>query len=345
MAALSFADRLLQWFDENRRAMPWRDEPTPYRVWISEIMLQQTRVTTATPYFLRFVEKVPDVYALAVLPEEDLLVLWQGLGYYSRALNLKKAAIQVVAEHDGVLPGTKEELLTLPGIGDYTAGAIASIAFGETVTAIDGNVLRVFARVLNRTDDIKKEKTKKVFAPEVEKRLSNDRPGDFNQALMELGALICVPKNPKCEECPVCEHCEAYQAGVQNELPVRIDKTKTRRVQMTAFLLRDGEEVAIRKREDAGLLKKMWEFFHVQGHLAVKEAKGALRESGYEVISIKAGPRHTHVFSHVEWEMISYIANVQKIDDSLTWVAAEELADYAIPSAFSFLVERLADES
>lgn len=336
-----FADRLLHWFDAKRRSMPWRDDPSPYRVMVSEIMLQQTRVTTVIPYFERFVEELPNLQALAEVPDERLLVLWQGLGYYSRALNLKKAAGKVLEEHGGTIPDTKAVLVTLPGIGDYTAGAIASIAFGEKVTAIDGNVLRVFSRILNRSDDIALPRTKKEFEPQVLERTSEDRPGDFNQALMELGALVCLPKNPKCEHCPMTVECLAYAHGTQSALPVK-GKAKGRTIEpMTVFLLKDAAQYGIRQRDAKGLLKKMWEFKNTEGHLSEAQAEDYLETLGYEVEHIEKGPSHTHIFSHKEWQMISYKVKVSQTQETLLWVAKEELAEYAIPSAFSFLLEEV----
>lgn len=335
---MSFSGHLLDWFDSHRRYMPWRKYPTPYRVLVSEIMLQQTRVTTVLPYFDRFMQELPDIGSLANVPEEKLLVLWQGLGYYSRALNLKKAAMQIVDIFEGEVPGTKEELQTLAGIGDYTAGAVASIAFGKKVTAVDGNVLRVFSRILNSPEDIRSVKTKRRIDGEVFDRMPDDRPGDFNQALMELGALICLPKNPKCEICPVKNFCEAEAEGTQSELPVKGASRPRSIVPMTVLVLMDGGQYALRKRGSTGLLKRMWEFANEPGHLSEAEVRELLINKGYVVESIRKGPSRVHVFSHVEWDMISFFCEVEKSDDSLTWIAAEEISDYAIPSAFIFLL-------
>ncbi len=211
---------LLDWFSLAQRTLPWRSEPTPYRVWVSEIMLQQTRVEAVKPYFARFMEKLPDVEALANVPEEELLSLWEGLGYYNRARNLQKAAQTVMTEYDGKLPHTKEELLKLSGIGEYTAAAIASIAFGEAVPAVDGNVLRVLARLFGIDANIRAEKNKKAFTALDAALLPKKHAGDFNQAMMELGATVCLPNGePHCEYCPFAGDCVAYREGKIDFLP------------------------------------------------------------------------------------------------------------------------------
>lgn len=318
--------------------MPWREEPSPYRVWVSEIMLQQTRVSTVIPYFERFVDRLPDVYALAEADEDTLLLLWQGLGYYSRVMNLQKAARIIVEEYSGVIPSTSEALLKLPGIGPYTAGAVASIAFGEQAPAVDGNVLRVFARILESDEDIQKAKTRKRIAEEVLARMPKERPGDFNQSLMELGALICLPQNPLCGECPVRGYCKARRNGTQRELPVKGKKNPVVQETRTVFLLTTEDTLAIRKRKPTGLLKNMWEFVHTEGHLSEREAVGFLTGQGMVPVSIQEGPVYTHLFSHRAWDMISYVVELEGESPAHTWIVADDLRDYAIPSAFSFLL-------
>ncbi|MDI9502600.1 MAG: A/G-specific adenine glycosylase [Peptoniphilaceae bacterium] len=338
-----FSDALLQWFDANRREMPWREEPSPYRVWVSEIMLQQTRVSAVIPYFMRFIEQLPDVYALAAAKEDTLLLLWQGLGYYSRASNLQKAAAIIVEEHRGVIPSDYETLLTLPGIGPYTAGAVASIAFGEKVAAVDGNVLRVFTRVLEWYEDIQKTQTKRRIKEEAEARMPEDRPGDFNQSLMELGAMICLPQNPLCGKCPVREFCKARRNGTQRELPVKTGKKPVQEEKRTVFLLTAKNTLAIRKREATGLLKNMWEFLHTQGHLKEEEACLWLKNQGMQPVHMEKGPSYTHIFSHRAWNMISYVVEVERKEEENVWIVADELRNYAIPSAFSFLLRAYWD--
>ena len=218
----ALAEKLLPWFEVNRRVLPFRQDPTPYHIWISEIMLQQTRMTAAVPYYQRFVAELPDPAALAACDPDRLRKLWQGLGYYSRAANLQKAAKILCEQYGGALPASFDELRALPGIGDYTAGAIASIGFGLPVPAVDGNVLRVFARLYNDDSDVTLPETKRLFTARVVQQLPADRPGDFNQALMELGALVCLPNGaPQCDSCPVASLCLGMAAGRAEQLPVK----------------------------------------------------------------------------------------------------------------------------
>lgn len=339
MAAVTLSDALLHWFDANRREMPWREEPSPYRVWVSEIMLQQTRVSTVIPYFERFVQHLPDIEALASADEDTLLLLWQGLGYYSRVLNLKKAAQMIVDEYDGQLPESQDELMKLPGIGPYTAGAISSIAFGRQAAAVDGNVLRVFARVLECDEDIQKTGIRKRITEEVLSRMPDDRPGDYNQSLMELGAMICLPLNPLCGECPIRAFCLARRNGTQRALPVKAKKAPVTKEKRTVFLMVSDERLAIRKRKSTGLLKNMWEFEHTEGHLTKAAARDYLEKRGLSVQKIQSGPAYTHLFSHRSWDMISYVVEVAAADETGTWIVADELRNYAIPSAFSFILQ------
>lgn len=335
---MSFSKQLLQWFDKNRREMPWRELPTPYRVWVSEIMLQQTRVATVIPYFERFMQHLPDVEALSQADEDTLLLLWQGLGYYSRVMNLRKAARMIMDEYRGEIPSSREELLLLPGIGPYTAGAVASIAFGEKAAAVDGNVLRVYTRILDCHEDIQKEKTKRLVAARATEDMPDDRPGDFNQSLMELGAMICLPQNPLCGECPVRPFCLARKNGTEALLPVKAKKKPTVIEKKTVFLLLAEETLALRQRPPEGLLKNMWEFVHTEGHLDAAQAGAFLRKRGVQVQKITPGPAYTHLFSHRSWDMISYVVTVDEEDEESRWIVAEDLKEYAIPSAFSFLL-------
>ena len=329
---------LLDWYETVRRPLPWRTDASPYHPWISEIMLQQTRIEAVIPYYRRFLDELPEIADLAAVSDDRLMKLWEGLGYYSRARNLKKAAQVLMAEYGGSLPRTADELRKLPGIGDYTAGAIASVAFGEPEPAVDGNVLRVFSRITASEEDIALEKTKKA----VRERLRNIYPtgrdaGRLTEALMELGQTICLPNGePKCEHCPLKEHCLAHRTGTTDDYPVKSGK-KTRRIEpRTVLLLRCGNRYAIRKRPSGGLLTGMWEFPNTDGHLSGKDA---VENCGYswEITDIRPIGTAKHIFSHVEWHMIGYEVTVAAEDDTLIWADAETIREtYAIPSAFRY---------
>ncbi len=330
---------LLQWYGTHKRALPWRETTEPYRVWVSEIMLQQTRVEAVKPYFTRFMEVLPNTAALAAAPEEQLLKLWEGLGYYSRARNLQKAAKVIETEYKGIMPNTHDALLRLPGIGAYTAGAIASISFGVPVAAVDGNVMRVISRLLASTEDIGLPQTKKYITELVNRTIPSNHPGDFNQALMELGATVCVPNGiPDCHACPVRPFCRAYRQNLTEELPVKSRK-KTRTIERyTIFLFVHDRTVAIRQRIKSGLLAGLWEFPSVPGHMILKEALEQTAAWGLSVCSAKSAGPFKHIFTHKEWHMEGYLIEVaDKIDtQQFVWATKEELIrQYAIPSAFS----------
>lgn len=341
---------LQAWFEINQRDLRWRKEPKAYYVWISEIMLQQTRVEAVKRYFDRFIEELPDVSALAECEEDRLLKLWEGLGYYNRARNLKKAATQIVEDYGGVIPDTYEELLKLKGIGSYTAGAIASIAYQKPVCAVDGNVLRVLARVSGDDSDIAKQSVK----ADVERQLNrlietysgeeNNgilKPRIFNQALMELGALVCVPNGaPLCEECPWKDFCVARGTEKTKELPVKT-KAKQRRVEeKTVLILRMEHKVAIHKRKAKGLLHGLYELPNLDGFLTSEEVLEYLKEQGFFSLRIQPLGEAKHIFSHVEWHMKGYQIRVEEGlepqgETELLFVDIEEIESrYAIPSAF-----------
>ena len=270
---------LLEWFYKNRRSLPFREDPTPYHVWLSEVMLQQTRVSAVLPYYYRFLEALPDIPALAVCEEEKLHKLWEGLGYYSRARNLQKAARILTEQYGGRFPETYRELTALPGIGDYTAGAILSIAFGQAVPAVDGNVLRLAARITGSRLDVLDAKNRKIFRSWMAAAMSQERPGAYNQALMDLGATVCLPSGaPLCGDCPAGDFCIARQEGCQARLPVRSPKREKRTEHLTVFLLRRGTAAALRQRPDTGLLAGLWEYPHVPGALTEAEAARQIRE-------------------------------------------------------------------
>ncbi|MCD7736145.1 MAG: A/G-specific adenine glycosylase [Lachnospiraceae bacterium] len=303
---------LIKWFDKNARVLPWREHPLPYYVWVSEIMLQQTRVEAVKPYFARFTEALPNVRALADCPEDQLLKLWEGLGYYNRVRNMQKAARQVVEQYDGCLPGRYEELLRLPGIGSYTAGAIASIACGEAVPAVDGNVLRVLGRITENDGDISKQAVKKSVEEALLAVMPQDRPGSFNQALMELGAMVCVPNGfPSCDLCPVGHLCRANLDGRQTEFPVKAPKKPRRIEERTVLVIRDSSRAALRRRPERGLLAGLYELPNWEGHLTQQEALDRAEESGFSPVRIQPLSAARHIFSHVEWDMIGYLIFVE----------------------------------
>lgn len=327
---------IIGWYRKNRRSVPWRDDPTPYGIWISEIMLQQTRISAVIPYYLRFMSELPDVASLAAVSDERLMKLWEGLGYYSRARNLKKAAITICEKHGGTLPASYEELRALPGIGDYTAGAIASIAFGLPSPAVDGNVLRVIMRYLGEYDDIAKASTKS----EITRLLASIYPtgkdaSDLTEGIMELGEAVCLPNGaPLCDACPIKDACRARIDALTDELPIKAQK-KARTVEKKAvLLLRCKDKFAIRKRPDTGLLAGLWEFPTISLGEDFSLAE-ALSELGITATDATAATNAIHVFSHVEWHMIGFDIACAEEASAFTWITRDELIDtYALPSAF-----------
>lgn len=335
---------LLDWYDLNARVLPWRENPNPYYVWISEIMLQQTRVEAVKFYYERFLSELPTIQTLAEVEEEKLMKLWEGLGYYNRARNLKKAATLILKEYKGVMPGDYEKLLLLPGIGSYTAGAIASIAFAIPRPAVDGNVLRVMKRISGSFDDITKDRVKKELENDLLEIIPKDRPGDFNQAIMELGACICIPNGkPYCDECPISHLCKAYQNGTIGQIPVKTPKKPRTSCNKTIILMEYHGKYLIRQREGKGLLAGLWEFPNIEGHYSLSEFREEMVRLGCEWEEIRCLEEGKHIFSHVEWRMIGYYMKLcQSLHvstfgekDSYLWVNKEDLKEiYAIPAAF-----------
>jgi A/G-specific adenine glycosylase len=335
---------LQEWFAGNARILPWRENPLPYYVWVSEIMLQQTRVEAVKPYFETFIKELPDVEALAECPEDKLLKLWEGLGYYNRVRNLNAAAKQIMADCDGVIPDDYEKLLTLKGIGHYTAGAIASIAYGKAIPAVDGNVLRVISRVCADDSDIMKQSVRTHMEERLRGLMERDArliPSVFNQALMELGAVICVPNGePHCFRCPWNALCEARKTGRIAELPVK-KKAKERRIEeRTVLVIRDGERVALGKRPPKGLLAGLYELPNVAGHMDADQTLAFLKTRGYQPIRIQPLAPAKHIFSHVEWHMIGYMVQVSELDlpseEGWLMIDVQDVIDhYAIPTAFA----------
>ena len=324
---------LLGWYQTHARDLPWRREVTPYRVWVSEIMLQQTRVAAVVGYFTRFLEAFPTVQALAEAPEDQLMKLWQGLGYYSRARNLQKAARQIVDQFGGAFPSTYQDLRSLAGVGEYTAAAIASIAFGQPVPAVDGNLLRVAARVMGDDTDITTTQGKRHFTQALQGVIPTDFPGKFNQAMMDLGAMVCLPNGaPLCEECPAQDFCVAQREGTAQTLPVRPAKKPRRVEEREVFLLFHQGKVALRRRPAKGLLAGLWEY---PNELA--PAQDALAAWGLAGEPAFAGTG-THIFTHVEWRMTALRCALEEdtLPPGWVWAGRGELAEtYAIPSAFA----------
>lgn len=337
---------LVQWYRENKRDLPWRENPEAYRVWISEIMLQQTRVEAVKGYYDRFLKTLPDVQSLAEAEEDQLLKLWEGLGYYNRVRNMQKAARQIMVDYHGVFPSDYEEIRSLTGIGSYTAGAISSFAFGKPEPAVDGNVLRVLTRILADHSDIMKQSTKTKMEKALRKVIPEGSPSDFNQGLIELGAIVCVPNGePKCQECPVAHLCRAREEGRISEFPVK-KKAKARRIEdKTILVFRDDEEIAIGKRDKKGLLAGLYELPNVPGHLSRKEVENYCKEIGLLPIRIKKLPAAKHIFSHVEWHMIGYDIKVDELEKTnkkeFLFIHPGEIEKtYPIPAAFEMYMPK-----
>ena len=337
------SEPLLDWYERCKRALPWRESPSPYHVWLSEIMLQQTRVEAVREYYRRFLEALPDISALAAAEEDLLLKLWEGLGYYNRVRNLQKAAVRIMEEYDGEMPSRYDELLTLPGIGDYTAGAIASIAFGRKTAAVDGNVLRVTARILADETDIGSPALKKSRKAELESIMPADRPGAFNQALMDLGAMICVPNGaPHCKDCPLVAHCLACHRKLTDRLPQKASAKERALQDRTVFVIRCRDRILIHKRPARGLLAGLYELPSADGHLTKKQALDHAASLGFIPLHIEALPASRHIFSHLEWRMKAYLIRADELaspdapgQDYRLETPRTIARDISIPSAFS----------
>ena len=339
---------LLEWFYKNRRSLPFREDPTPYHVWLSEVMLQQTRVSAVLPYYYRFLEALPDIPALAACGEEKLHKLWEGLGYYSRVRNLQKAAKLVCAQYGGQLPADYAALRALPGIGEYTAGAIASISFGLPVPAVDGNVLRVFSRLYNDPGVITEPTVKKAFTARVMEHQPPEKAGDYNQALMELGALVCVPNGaPLCEKCPLAGLCKARAAGTALELPRKAAPKPRKLEPVTVVLAESPEGFLLQQRPEKGLLAGLWQPVLWEGEvLPEAEILARLRAMGLDTgtAAPEALPAAKHIFSHIEWHMngIRLIVPQQSAPVGCVWASREALQnEYTLPGAFKAYKKRM----
>ena len=339
---------LLTWYRAHRKPLPWRENKDPYRIWLSEIMLQQTRIEAVIPYYHRFLTEAPTVSDLAALDDERLMKLWEGLGYYSRARNLKKAALTVMQEHGGSLPRDFSALRALSGVGDYTAGAIASIAFGLPEPAVDGNVLRVIMRLMGREDDIALAATKKAVTEWLRAIYPNgNEAGELTEGLMELGEHICLPNGaPKCESCPWREICVANKESRQTELPKKSPKKEKRQEALTVLLLIADGKIALAKRPEVGLLAGMWEFPNLTGHRTATEIEAFLHEQGQLPLSVADSISATHIFTHVVWSMKGIRATFSEPFGEFFWVTSEELnQEIALPTAFrAYAKEFLKDK-
>ncbi len=333
-------DPLLSWYSGHARVLPWRESVTPYRVWVSEIMLQQTRVEAVKPYFERFMAALPTIKDLAECREDRLLKLWEGLGYYNRVRNLQSAAREIMEKYGGQLPADYKKLLSLKGIGHYTAGAVSSIAFGIPMPAVDGNVLRVIMRVCADDSDIAKQSVKTEVEHTLQQIMPADRAADFNQALMELGATVCLPNGePKCGECPWHSFCEARKQNLWSQLP-RKTKAGPRRIEKrTVLLIRDGEKIVLHKRPGRGLLAGMYEFPNPEGHMSQEEALQEVRRMHLHPLQISRLTDARHIFSHVEWHMTGYMIRVDSLTREESGMLFVDIGDarasYPIPSAFA----------
>lgn len=336
---------LVNWYRENKRDLPWRHNPDAYRVWVSEIMLQQTRVEAVKGYYDRFLKALPTVKDLAEAEEDKLLKLWEGLGYYNRVRNMQKAAQQIMVDHAGRFPDTYEEILQLKGIGNYTAGAISAFAYGIPKPAVDGNVLRVISRITGSYEDIMKQSVRKKIESALEQVIPADAASDFNQGLIELGAIVCVPNGePKCEKCPVKEYCIAHAKNLTAEIPVK-KKAKARKIEeRTVLIFKDGKQIAIRKRPAKGLLAGLYEFPNLEGKLSMDEVTEYSKKIGLMPVRVQKLPEAKHIFSHIEWHMTGYEVTVDELEKTnekgFLFIHPEQIKkEYSIPSAFEKYTE------
>lgn len=333
---------LLDWYQKYKRDLPWRRTRNPYYIWVSEVMLQQTRVEAVKVYYERFIHRLPTLYDLATISEDELLKLWEGLGYYSRVRNMKSCAQKRIEKGFDNLPNTKEELLALPGIGNYTAGAILSIAFSIPSVAIDGNVYRVLGRYYKIEENIKKSSTYQIYESKMKKILPKENAGDFTQSFMDLGSLVCTPKSPKCEICPLQRNCKAKQKNQVEFYPVKEKKKEKRIEERTVYLYRYGDKIAIQKRKNKGLLASMYEFPNTLETVSAVDIENNLLENEIPFYSVLEIGESKHVFSHIIWYMKGYIIDLKEPIENYIWVTLEELnRKYSLPSAFSYYYQIL----
>jgi len=333
---------LLPWYKQNARRLPWREDTEPYHVWISEIMLQQTRVEAVRSYYLRFLEQLPDIHALAEASESKLFKLWEGLGYYNRARNLQKAARVIETQYNGHFPEEYETIRALPGIGPYTAGAVASICFNLPYAAVDGNVLRIITRMTENDAPINRIQTKNDIALQLEKIYPKDACGQFTQALMELGATVCTPKSPKCTECPANGFCLAYAHKTVQQYPVKEPKKEKRTEERTVFLLQCENQYALTKRAEGGLLSGLWQLPNILGKMEAEQALQTAEAFGVQPIKLYKQLHRDHIFTHIKWQMTCYHILCAEKSSDFIWATAREIqAAYALPTAFRIFFDTL----
>lgn len=332
---------LLEWYDKNARRLPWREDCIPYHIWLSEIMLQQTGVEVVKAYYTRFLQEIPSIEALANADEEKLLKLWEGLGYYSRVRNLQKAAKLIVCQYGGHFPRTYEQILKLPGIGAYTAGAIASICFGQPTPAVDGNVLRVISRIAGIYECVDTSLVKKRITRSLAKIYPQNRNGDFTQSLIELGATVCLPKGmPKCKSCPAQSLCTALQDNTVLNLPIKQIKTPKKVQEITLFVFSCQENIAIHRRKKQGLLAGLWEFPNVNGKLNEQQAIELAEQWETAPVTLIKCTQRVHVFTHIKWYMTCYYIDCAKQPEPFIWANHTSLSQtYALPTAFKMFLD------
>lgn len=348
---INFQNDLIDWFYQNKRKLPWRETTDPYYIWVSEVMLQQTKVDTVIDYYNNFITQYPSIFDLAAANEQEVLKQWEGLGYYSRARNLHEAVKEVVAEYDGIVPNNPTTLGTLKGIGPYTQGAIMSIAFNEPEPAVDGNVMRVLARVLLIYDNVMDQKTRRRFETIVREIISKEDPSAFNQALMELGALICIPRSPRCDQCPIQLHCRAFKQNEEKNVPVRIKKSRRAKKQyITVCLFNDKGHIAIEQRSSKGLLANMWQFPMFEKHELKNRPLVELfaEKYGMEITIEEKIGEVQHVFSHLLWDITVHYGQVKKNTSDtplLRFVMLEQLEQYPISVAHQKIQRILIEDA
>lgn len=349
-----FSSDILHWFHHHQRDLPWRRTQDPYYIWISEVMLQQTQVDTVIPYYHRFITSFPKPVDLAYADEETVLKTWEGLGYYSRARNLQKGVREVVEQYGGKVPDNKKDILSIKGIGPYTAGAVLSIAYHQPEPAVDGNVMRVLSRVLLIDDDIAKARTRRTFENIIYQLIPEGDPSGFNQGLMEIGALVCKPRQPKCDICPISKHCLAYAEGAQAEYPVKKKKAPPRPLTFAVVILHDQDgRILIEKRPDQGLLANLWEFPMISLQPDQENPVKVIKEQFKECYGYTIKPKETkkvvnHIFSHIKWQLNVYegdiIKSISNNGDKIRWVMPNELERFPFPVSHQKIIQWINDQ-